>query len=176
MTESAFSRAERSSRRLAVVLGAAVLAWSVGNGLSARLATGLQPWLFSLRSVELAVVLAAALQHLWPLFLIPLGYVFGRWIDLRPLPFTLTALLGAEVVDVLVRGVTVGLGSLFDEPLAVAVELGLLLLSGALTALATRRGGAAAERGRARALAESAQAKTQYEAYVSSRGRPPEGG
>lgn len=143
---------------LALVLGVFLFG---GRGIE------LAPRLESLGWPWFAATVLALLDRLWVVAVLPgLAYGASRAFDLRPWSTAIGAAVTGEFFLLALFAITPGLGALWAMPLVLAFRLLSLAGGVALTALAVKKGRAAALASERRAQEAAAAKKAEYDAFV----------
>lgn len=137
------------------VLGFSSLAMRVGGWTS----SGVPGWL--------VVLLGLVLLRLWVLFLLPaLAYAAARVFDLRPWSTAVGGAATGEVFLLALDAITPGWAALLEAPGLLAVRVATFAGGVGLTALAVKRGRAAALAVEQVALEAARARKAEYDAFL----------
>ncbi|MFO0595975.1 MAG: hypothetical protein U0228_11735 [Myxococcaceae bacterium] len=163
-----FTRAEAGSRQVVMQVGLGAVAFVVGSifgsGATTRIAERLGP----VESDLVDWVLTTLLSRTWLFVFVPLfGYAIGRFTQISPVRFALTASLSGETFAVLVLAGINGFDFLIVEPKEVVARLVTLFIGMVLTAAAVRAGRKAHDAAELRSLAEAQRRKAEYAEYLA---------
>ncbi len=165
---SLFARAESGSRQVVLQVGLGVVSFVIGSIFAAGATTRLGERLGPLESEALAWALGWVLQRLWLFAMLPLfGYAIGRFTEIGPLRFALTAGLAGEIFSLLLMAGINGFEFLVEDPRAVLARLLTFFVGLAITlsAVLSGRAGAASAQAEANAIAE--QRKAEYAQFLA---------
>lgn len=171
-----FSRAEAGSRQVVLQLGLGFVAFVVGSiisgGATARIADRLGP----LENEAVAWVLGLVLQRVWLFVLLPLvGVAIGRFTEISPLRFAMTAGFAGETFAVLLAAGINGFDALVEDPKVVLARIVTLFLGLMITmsAVIAGRQSAADAQAEANALAETRKAEyAEFLAKAENKAEP----
>jgi hypothetical protein len=164
---SALARAERTSRRVTLIVGAGVVSFIVGSLGTAGVVRRLAPWVASIESQTLVLLATGILQSLWVLAPLPVsGWLAGRFLEIQPWRFAVPAALSGLAFDVLLSTAVFGADSLFVDQTDALFRSALMLLGIGTTMLATRAGAQAFARAQAQSKAVAEANRAQYEAFI----------
>ncbi|MCA3012947.1 MAG: hypothetical protein INH41_11165 [Myxococcaceae bacterium] len=163
---SAFARAENTSRRVLVVICGGAFSWGVGSLARVELQEALAAPLEAL-STGLSVIAAYWLLHrLWLLVgLAPVSFLAGRFLGGHPVTFVAPAVFTGELLDLALS--TLRDGAPFESGEDFTAGVVTLAMASVAPYLAHGLGERAFERARARAVADAAERRADYDAFIA---------
>lgn len=163
---SALNWLENASRRAIVVVCTGACAWGIGSLVRGELTALVTSWLEGGQTGLGALILYWSLSRLWLVVaLAPLSWLAGRFVGIHPVAFVVPAALTGEALELTLASLREGAG--FESPEDLAAWGVSLLLFGAVPLLTYWRGRKAFERARAQSLADAAQRKAEYDAFLA---------
>ncbi len=166
---STYARAEAGSRKVVLHIGLGVVAFILGSifsiGASARIGERIGP----IESEWGALVFRWVFERLWLLAVLPVfGYAMGRFTEVTPSRFALTAGISGEVFSVLLVTAINGLDYLLDDTGALIARGGTLFVGMMLTARAVMIGRADNELAQAEANVIAEKRKAEYAEFLAA--------
>ncbi len=179
-TVSLFAKAEAGSRQLVLQIGLGMVSLIVGSILAAGATPRIGERLGPMESESMAWALGWVLQRLWLFAVLPLfGAVIGRFTEITPLRFALTAGLAGEIFSLLLTAGINGFDYLLGDPKEVIAQVLTLFVGLAITMSAVMAGQSAAAEGQAEADVIAQKRKAEYAEFLAAAegkgaGAPPE--
>ncbi len=166
---SGYARAESGSRKVVTHVGLGVVAFVLGSifsvGASARIGERLGP----IESETGLVVFRWFFERLWLIAVLPLfGYVMGRFTEVKPSRFALTAGLSGEIFSVLLVTAINGFEYLFEDTTALLARGVTLFIGLMITARAVMMGRAEAEVSQVEANLVAEKRKAEYAEFLAA--------
>ncbi len=166
---SAYARAEASSRKAVLHVGLGVVAFILGSifsvGASARIGERLGP----IESEAGALVFRWVFDRLWLIGVLPLfGYVMGRFTEVKPSRFALSAALSGEVFSVLLVTAINGFDYLLEDTGALLARGVTLFIGMVITVRAVMLGRADAEVSQVEANLIAEKRKAEYAEFLAA--------
>ena len=166
---SAYARAEAGSRQFVLQVGLGVVAFILGSILSVGAAARIGERLGSMEHGWAIFAFRFVFERLWLLAVLPLfGYVIGRFTDISPSGFALTAGLSGETFSVLLVTAINGFEYLLGDTAGLAVRGVSLFLGMVITARLVMVGRVANAEGQVAANVIAAQRKAEYAAFLAA--------
>ncbi len=161
-----FSAAERTTRRTTLIVGAGFGAFILGSITTSGVLMRIGGALMELQSDRLVWLITGVLPALWVLLYLPaFGWLAGRFLDTRPLPFALPAALTGLGVDVLLTLATAGLEGLFTDWQDLLLRLVLFVFGVLLSMQAVKQGSLLHEKEAAKSKATAESNRAEYRAF-----------
>lgn len=165
----AFARAEAGSRQIVMQVGFGVVAFIVGSIFSAGAGTRIMERFDPIESEAVDLVVRALFERLWLFFVLPfVGYGVGRFTEITPVRFALTAGLSGELFAVLLVAGMNGFDYLIDDGTRVVLRLVTLFVGLTITLRAVIAGRAAAGLAQAKAQATADARKQEYAEFLQA--------
>lgn len=176
---SAFQRAEGGSRQVVLQLGLGVLAFVIGGIFSGGANVRLSERFGYIENEAVGFAVGWLLQRLWLFVVLPaFGWGIGRFTELKPLRFALTASLAGEVFAVLLYSGINGFDSIIASPPDVLARIVTLVLGMAIVVSAVGEGRKASREAQAAAAVQAEARKAEYAEYLAKQEavgqKPPE--
>lgn len=169
-----YASAEHGTRRAILILGAGFVAFVLGALVTAGLVRRLAPFLEAQQSDFAVALISSGLQGLWGWLFLPLvGWLAGRFLDVRPAQFTVPAALCGLTFETLLNLAMFGSEVLFADRVELVLRLAWFSLGLGLTMLTVSRGGHAFDASQARARAAATPKAAEYEAFSKTHQPPP---
>ena len=170
-----FARGEAGARQIILLIGLGVLAFVLGSifsvGASARIGERLGP----LEHEWSALIFRWFFERLWLFAFAPLfGYAIGRFTEISPVRFALTALISGETFSVLLVSAINGFDYLLEDTVGVIARGVTLFLGMLITVRAVQAGRNAAAASQAESNAIAAQRKAEYAQFLAAAEAKPE--
>lgn len=165
---SLFQRAEGGSRQIVLLLGLGAVSFVIGSIFSAGASVRLAERVGFIESEAIAFAVGWVLQRLWLFVAVPMfGWVIGRFSEIRPLRFAMTACLSGEIFSLLLLAGINGFESIVENPVDVVARLVTLIIGMAVTLSAVSSGRAAAREAQNAANEEALKRKAEYAEYLA---------
>ena len=166
---SGYARAEAGSRKAVMHVGLGVVAFVLGSifsvGASARIGERLGP----IESEAGALVFRWVFERLWLIAVLPLfGYAMGRFTEVKPSRFALTAGIAGEVFSVLLVTAINGLDYLVDDTAGLVARGVTLFLGMVITVRAVMLGRADGEIAQVEANVIAQKRKAEYAEFLAA--------
>ncbi|MFT3708329.1 MAG: hypothetical protein QM817_11810 [Archangium sp.] len=164
-----FTRAEAGSRQLVLQIGLGFASFIIGSIFAAGATTRIFDRIGTIENDTIDFVVRLVLERLWIFLFVPAcGWTIGRFTEIVPSRFAMTAGFSGEIVSLLLITGMNGLDFVLDSPRSVIARVVTLFLGMALTAAAVNAGRRANAAAQQRGLAEAAKRKDEYAAFLAA--------
>lgn len=164
-----FTRAEAGSRQIVLQIGLGFASFIIGSIFAAGATTRIFDRIGSIENDAVDFVVRQVLERLWIFLFVPAcGWAIGRFTEISPSRFAMTAGFSGEVVSLLLITGMNGLDFVLDSPRSVVARVVTLFIGMALTAAAVNAGRRANAVAQQRGLVEAAKRKDEYVAFLAA--------